>query len=718
MAKSTRGQETLLFRKGSVKNLSGLDIQNGAITITTDEPGIYIDHGGKRLRIGDFIPFATMADLKAFADANMQDGTYAFPKNALYYIEDTNMLVKWKDSNDTETDGNFVLINDQTKLSQQISNLASLLATANGEIAKNATAIATETTRATEAEKALGKRIDAITGNDGDSIGALRAAIEAEAATRESEDTKLNAAITAARSAADTAQAEVDALEKVVGDKASNTGVFKEISNEAARADAEEKRLAGLISGNTAAITAEANRAKGVEAALETSIATNKSAAEKAVKDEVARAKAAEQTLTTNLASEIDRAKIAEKAAKDAADAAQATANSNSTAIAALQSKDSDLETAIANEAQARADADADLQELIDNLAADSATHATKTELQTLSGTVSGINDTVNGHTAELAALSTKDGQLQTAIEDEAATRASEDAELDKAIKKEVTDRENAIAAEVTARNTAIDTKVEAAKTALGTQISAVSNVANKAAEDIVKEASRANTEEKRLAGLISANDTAIKANAAAISKEASDRATAVTAEANRAKGVEAALESSISDVAGDLATEVSNRTTGDANTLAAAKAYAEQYVSERLDAANSMHFRGEIPVVNNVRTLPTTGVEAGDTYVVTTDFTLDSKACYIGDLIIANADQGSAATYAGGWTHVRTGYDATLDQSLSTSSVSNGGKVTLGAVYGTRDMGSLTIKGATGNNLDLSLADDVLTINMVWDVF
>jgi hypothetical protein len=53
--------DTLLFRKGPLSGLANLPIKNGAISITTDEPGIYIDHNGKRSRVGDFIVVQNMA---------------------------------------------------------------------------------------------------------------------------------------------------------------------------------------------------------------------------------------------------------------------------------------------------------------------------------------------------------------------------------------------------------------------------------------------------------------------------------------------------------------------------------------------------------------------------------------------------------------------------------------------------------------------------------
>ena len=73
------------FKRGLVENLP-VDVSNGAIYITTDERSMYVDIDGKRIRIGDFQEFATLAELRA----NTNPST-----TALYYVTELNCLAKW-----------------------------------------------------------------------------------------------------------------------------------------------------------------------------------------------------------------------------------------------------------------------------------------------------------------------------------------------------------------------------------------------------------------------------------------------------------------------------------------------------------------------------------------------------------------------------------------------------------------------------------------------
>ena len=108
--------ENLIFRKGLQASLAALPIKPGAISITIDEPGMYIDlpanaalgHANDyRVRIGDVITVQTigeLADLKNLTPDNLSDdgGTTSlsgriseYSSSALYYVADKNMLLKY-----------------------------------------------------------------------------------------------------------------------------------------------------------------------------------------------------------------------------------------------------------------------------------------------------------------------------------------------------------------------------------------------------------------------------------------------------------------------------------------------------------------------------------------------------------------------------------------------------------------------------------------------
>ena len=154
--------ESLLFRKGLLNDLETKAAKvAGAISITTDEPAIYIDvqEGGSvvRKRIGDFITFANQTAFIAYLDAHGEN----IPTTCLFYIEADNALMKyvkgqtgtgrWKQINsvsDIETDiGNLkdrvsTVEGDLTNLTNTVTTLSGTVATNTDNIAQNAGDIA------------------------------------------------------------------------------------------------------------------------------------------------------------------------------------------------------------------------------------------------------------------------------------------------------------------------------------------------------------------------------------------------------------------------------------------------------------------------------------------------------------------------------------------------------------------------------------------------
>lgn len=79
--------EKIVFKKGLLSELQNVSKVNGQFLVTTDERAIYIDANNERIRLGDFIEVASSAELAA-----LQTNAST---TALYYVTDTNYLMKW-----------------------------------------------------------------------------------------------------------------------------------------------------------------------------------------------------------------------------------------------------------------------------------------------------------------------------------------------------------------------------------------------------------------------------------------------------------------------------------------------------------------------------------------------------------------------------------------------------------------------------------------------
>lgn len=721
--------DTLLFRKGPLSGLANLPIKNGAISITTDEPGIYIDHNGKRSRVGDFIVVQNMAKLDDYK-LDVTDESKRYNAHALYYVIDDDALARWDGTK-------FALINDRSslvdslaKLSTALSSLTTIVDNQGKSITANTTAIATEKSRAEAAETALGARIDAITsGTDGTTLAGLKAAIEKEVTDR-------TQAVAGVDAKVNKAQQKVDALEGVVA------GVNEDLQEEITRATNKENELAGKIGVNTEGsetglyklIKDEKDRAMTAESGLESKITTAKSELNTAITAEANRAKAAENKIATftgdevtggALHDEITRAKNREDAIEDIAEEARDKANGNATDIAGLKTADTTITNRIKAEEDRAKKAESDLDDRIDAVVEDAKTHALKTEVQAVASDLSALDGVVSGHTDTISTMQGSINTLSGKVTDEIKDRKSEIARVEGLISKEAEDRAAAITQEVADRNAAITSAVNAAKSTLNESIASNLQKINANTKSITDEVARAKAAEKANANAIadvSGDLTDEIARAKAAEKANAD---AIAAEKTRAEGAETQLSSAIStlntNLSKDISDEAATRASEDTRVLNDAKAYADGL----LEAADAMRYMGTVgdsvtdKAAKRFQTLPTTGVAAGDTYVVvSTDFKIGSKACKVGDLIVAINDQ-TGATYPTdltGWSHVPTGYDASLDQELKVTAAANGAKAALSSVMGATEKGSLTIVGNTNSNVKASLSGSTLTINMEWE--
>lgn len=104
-----------------------------------------------------------------------------------------------------------------------------------------------------------------------------------------------------------------------------------------------------------------------------------------------------------------------------------------------------------------------------------------------------------------------------------------------------------------------------------------------------------------------------------------------------------------------------SSITSGSTSTDLPTSSAVASFVSTQIGAADAMRFKGTIGTGGDISTLPTTGVKVGDTYMVTTAGTYDSKVCEVGDLIIATATTPT-------WTVAQTNINGAVTAPLSTT--------------------------------------------------
>lgn len=346
-----------------------------------------------------------------------------------------------------------------------------------------------------------------------------------------------------------------------------------------------------------------------------------------------------------------------------------------------------------------------------------------------------GLGGRIDGHDTAIGNIKTKMGfdsipdgkNLYTLITSETATRSEEDQKLDKKISDEIKARE-ALAETVGNNKTAAEAAIKAEEDRA------------KAAEKVLTDSLGYTkpTDGKSLYELYSAEVTnRINKDNALDAK--------ISAHNTRIGAVEGGLSTAQGDISNlqtALNNEITNRTNadtsirtdfakGDADTLAAAKQYAEEYVNTQLTAADAMSYKGTIEYKDGSTDLNyPTGVgenvepiQAGDTYVVKADKA--NGIYHAGDLIIALEDQtDTTQPYPSNkWSHVKTGYDQTHEAKLNVDTVtanSNTAKIGLTSHVGT-GLGSVTFTTDSNNNIQFTQSEGnngSISINLVWATF
>lgn len=139
---------------------------------------------------------------------------------------------------------------------------------------------------------------------------------------------------------------------------------------------------------------------------------------------------------------------------------------------------------------------------------------------------------------------------------------------------------------------------------------------------------------------------------------------------------------------------------------------YTKEEIDNTLKDANAMTFRGDVGSNSaDHQTLPTSGVKAGDTYIVNTDTAVDGgeKLGYTGDLFIASGTEGDDGYLTNiNWIHVPSGdeidttytFSFVKDKGLAIKNVASGNTTYLAISGGT------AIDVSTDGTLIISHAD------------
>lgn len=693
----------LLFRRGSIQNLDNAPITPGAISITTDEPGIYLDLDSnepgangvkKRVRVGDFIPVDSLADL----ESSLANGI-KFSTTALYYVANKNMLLRYDGTK-------FVWINDFTELSNLVKQLQVTDSSLQAEIDDLENALAAEETAREESVRGLQDQINTITGSTGSgvSLATLKAELDQEKIDRAAADSTHTKDIATNKSDIASNSGKITDLTQLVGTvPVSGKTVVQHftdlISTEAETARANEQRIEGTATSalnkandNATNLAKEQSRAEAAEEALGERIsnnATDISSLDTALDAEIDRAKKAENDISANVSKNVGEiTRIEGKFDKAVSDLSSDISGVRATANSALEKANTNA-TDLATEVTNRQTAITNLRnELVE------ADDAIKNRLSTAEGK---INTNESDIASNLGKINDEIERAQEAEEDlQIAIDANAQAILDETSARQ--QAVNEINATIGTVNQSItDANAEIAKNAgaieqLQLQDTAFNNLLNTLSQNLNAEVSRAK-------------------------KAEGDLQTALDGEISRATKAEQQLQA-------NLNAEIGDRKTAVAEAITTANEYTddeidklEKAITDNIAAANSMVFKGE---VQEFADLPTTNIEGGWTYLVTKQF--NGHTYHIGDLLVASADYTGTAHTPGSatqidfWIHVNTGYSSWEEVKLAVED----GKIELQSHVG--DTLSTIAVASGSKNIATSITgtgtDCTINVNFVWDTF
>lgn len=671
--------DMLKFRRGTYAQINAAPLANGTIYIATNEKAMYVDTATERIRIGDFVRVNTVKDI-----------TPPYSESALYYVEADNALLKY-----TGAEGGWKQVNGTDDIRTE-------LAAVKGDVATLKSTVGSATS-------GLVKDVNDLK----TTVGNADAGLVKDVATNASDIANLKKAVgmgdngevegigaTVAQLAED-----LETLETEVHGTDGNGGMKATLADYESRITTLEGKDVALKSDITAAKTAILGQDNGAD-----------------FNGTVKGAYDAAATAQTQ----------ANKGVADAA-AAKAIADTNKEDLSALTGRVTALD-------QAGTGKVAILESKVDTL--EKAGYATVAQVNAAKGEVLGTEADAAGAVTVHGALKSAaaaDAKAVAAANAASAAQGDIDAwetahandytntkidELVADAKKAGTDAANAFNAYSEAHkndydNNTIDTKVKAASDAAATaqaKADSAYNLANAAVTDgELAEAIKSFATKTEAQGYASAVlGTSGDAAGAATVHGALKSAAAAQETANTNGAAITALQGAVGTAkkgSGD-GTEGNEAATGlykvieDSNKALKTELSAE--IDADIRAANAMEY---VATIDSASKLPTTA-KNGATYVVGSAF--GSYAA--GDMLIAQGteDPDTGLITNPTWAHVKSGYDATLNQQITGAD----NKIMLSdGTKSDTDAGGAISFVATGS-ASVSVANNTVTIGLVWDDF
>lgn len=686
--------DMLRFRKGTYAQINAADKVAGTIYIAKDEKAMYVDvDSSTRIRIGDFIRVTSIGEIPK-----------PYSETAVYYVEDANALLGYKNGEWKQINGTEELASRITSVENRASAVEGRMTTAEGDIdalegrmteaegdiADNAAEIIALKAAVGSGADGLATKVAELTNRMTDAEGDIEA-LDGTVKGHTQAIADVNAALTEHAEAAEAAYAK-------------KTDVY--VKNEVyTKTEADGKISAAVLVETNRAKAAEEANASAAQAASAAAESARQLAASKATIDDVkglgyVTKVDAEKYTDDAIAAEVSRADK-KYATISALEATNGVVSGHTQAINGINETIETLvtKTELENKGYATTSQVATAkQEAIDAAATAAAgIYATKAALEATDGVVA-------QHTASLTTLT---GGANVAGSVAAAKKAADDADAKAvqagkdaaAAQKTIDDYATAHASDYT--NGQIDEKVKAVSDVVAQHTSSLNILTGTGAGSVVEAKMAGDNAQADIDAYVEAHkgdytngqiDTAV----ADAKKAGTDAAAAAAANAGSIN--------SLNNRVGTLETNSATKA-----ELAAAKTELSAAIEKEIEAANAMEYMGG---VSESTPLPATAKE-GATYVVESAF----NGYFPGDLLIATGDEDpdTGLIPASGltWTWVKTGYNASLEQKIETKD----GKIQLSSITGANN-GAVSFVAKEGSAAEVTVANNTVTIGMVWEDF
>ena len=667
--------EYLQFKRGKLANLSGATITPGTVYITTDERAMYVDYAdgdvAKRMRLGDYVEYATLNELTATANS-------ALSTTAFYFVKEGNMLLRWT-GDESQGHNGFIQINPDT-----ITQIKEVELAVAGDAANNKATITTSILDSNSNNPTVSNAIT-IEGSDGAKVSATDNKTIKIEVNSISEDTHYT-----------------PEYDTTVDFKATDT--TKNIKTDATSTDTvEAKRKVRFVSG----VNTDANGhvvGLGYDVIEDTHAGIDSTELTAANNADNSGVKITNNVVTTDSSEAINKGVL--EIIGEGATSVAATNNGKIT-ISSADTKVTSVENHYVpanGTALTLTDSGVDQTkevaiDVVTGIKADAAGHITGAEYATMKDThahpsaseviVTGstnkadvkvkVTDTDAIETDSMAGMSiVGSGAATVSVSGETITINSTDAH--------VTSAENHYAPVFAANAVAADDGDVTTNTAVDVVVS-------------VQLDSKGHTTGVTTKTI---KDTHGTVNAVALSAEAQGFKSTVTFDT---VDTSSAVLDPIVKI-GNNDTEV-HFVNGAADLDVYTTSEVDALITSRLKAADAMTFMGSLTAT---QALPTTDVNAGDTWIVAEPGRYAGVTARVGDLFIALDDM--ATSNDSNWAYVPSGND----EMPSLTGADN--KIRLGYLGAEDELGAVEVKGADNCGIVANVANNVMTIGFEWGTF